>query len=180
MKKKWLIKYVVALVLGVAMIFILGHFFKNVNGQYMWYCYLAPVVTLSLIMVWKVIQRYIVLALDKVDVGDSAYNVLFKCLLVLCGFLLLIPLLLIGVVLVVLNFIKEYTVFHDEYVESLKEKGVSKKRYQKPSSSILKNSRRNKRIMEKAGVLGSSADPVLDKTEESRSLTNSLISDKSR
>ena len=121
MNKKWMIKYVLAIVLGIVLAVMLNSLpIWGVNVAPPWYIWLLPLLCLSLLAVWKVIRRYVTLALARVDVGDSAYNVLFRCILVLGGVILLPPLLAVGFIMAVLHAVKEYTLARDDYEAGLR------------------------------------------------------------
>ena len=59
-------------------------------------------------------RRYVLYALEHVDTGNPAYNVLFKVILILfkvililSGILLFVPMLAVGVVTVIFDFIRD-------------------------------------------------------------------------
>lgn len=150
MQKKWMLKYVLAIVLGVISAVVLSNWLRNPDGTVRWYVWLIPLVALSLVMVWRVIRRYVTLALAKVDVGDSAYNVLFRFILIIGGALLVVPLLVTGFVLAILHAIKEYTLARDDYELELKSRDSAREQ----DVEITDNSHGSQPLLIQAGATG--------------------------
>lgn len=159
MKKKWMVKYVLAIVLGVILAVILSNVLTGLGVVVNpWYIWLLPLAFLSIIMVWKIIRRYITLTLSKVDVGDKAYTLLFKCMLIIGGAILMIPLLVVGFILAILHAIKEYTLARDEYEEGQKAQSEPQPSEDaEPVEAPVKSPRKNwRRRAEIAGNNGAS------------------------
>ena len=159
MKKTWFIKYLATAIVSIAVAIIFyivmpkdeydAYGILLSRGFPWWIPLLIPYFSLSLLAVWKIIKKYNIYCFEKIDTGNTAYNTIFKFIIVLCGIILLPILLIAGFPLVCVEFYKDL-------MQAIDEKQKEKKKRKNKSKTICRTEKikiESNGVEDKVGML---------------------------